>query len=118
MNKGHVKLPDVTVLKQHIAAGMDRGQIAERYGCSRESVRCVLRKAGLIAPRAKPAQQVASHVPRPHRTFRRTKVDILNDRIVFTREVTAGQNGGTMITRTSLPRLSMYVAALQDAKRC
>ena len=110
------KLPDIRVIQQHIDAGMGRVEIATMYGCHPDSLRYVMRKAGIfIAMRAKPEAGPRSAYRPPHQ---RREVEIQPDRIVFTKEVAAGMHGGTMFQRISVPRITSHVAALQDAGRC
>lgn len=110
------KLPDIRVLQQHIANGLGREEIATMYGCHPDSLRYVMRKAGLfIAMRSKPEPGPRPACLPPHL---RREVEIKSDRIVFTREVAAGMHGGTMFQHISVARITAHVAALQDAGRC
>ncbi|NTF87535.1 hypothetical protein G6L46_10405 [Agrobacterium rhizogenes] len=117
MHKGNVKLPDRYVLKQHMENGMERREIAALYNCHPDSVRDALRKAGLIEAKKK---QPPIDGPRPayKPPGNRREIEIRQDRIVFTREVTAGMNGGMTLRRISVPRITSHIAALQDAGRC
>ncbi|MBB3608622.1 hypothetical protein [Rhizobium sp. BK602] len=111
------KLPDAYVLQKHIERGLDGREIAAIYGCHPDSVREVLRKAGLVIRKPKaPPVNGARPAYRPRQE--RNEVELLPDRIVFTREVTAGTYGGMMFQRISVPRISSHIAALQDAGRC
>ena len=110
------KLPDIRVIQQHIDAGMGRVEIATMYGCHPDSLRYVMRRAGIfIAMRTKPEAGPRPAYRPPHQ---RREVEIQTDRIVFTKEVAAGIHGGTMFQRISVPRITSHVAALQDAGRC
>lgn len=110
------KLPDVRVIKEHIDNGLSRVEIATIYGCHPDSLYHVLRKAGLfIAKKGKPDPGPRPAYQLPHL---RKEVEIKSDRIVFTREVTAGSYGGMMFQRISVPRITSHIAALQDAGRC
>ncbi len=110
------KLPDIRVLKQHIDAGMGRIEIATMYGCHPDTLRYVMRKAGLfIAMRSTPDAGTLPAYRPPHL---RRQVEIKPDRVIFTKEVAAGMHGGTMFQRISVPRITSHVAALQDAGRC
>jgi hypothetical protein len=116
MHKGNVKLPDALVLKKHIADGMDAHDIADRYSCTYDSAREALKRHGLLS-------LIASRGPNKptigrRATLERFGVRVMDDKIEFSREMTAGEYGGMVIRRMSLPRVSMYVAALQDAGRC
>ncbi len=111
------KLPDIRVLKQHIDAGMGRVEIATMYGCHPDTLRYVMRKAGLFI-----AMRSTSEPAGPRPGYRlphlRRQVEITPDRVIFTKEVAAGMHGGTMFQRISVPRITSHVAALQDAGRC
>ncbi|MBB3965926.1 helix-turn-helix domain-containing protein [Rhizobium metallidurans] len=105
-----VRLPDASVLKAHVAAGMTRGQIADRYGVHPDTVRITFHRYGIaqLAPRrSSPAQRITRHPVRE-------SITIKSDRIVYVREMVAGENGGTTIRCLSLPKISMHVADLRD----
>ncbi len=113
----HRKMPDAWTLKKHVDDGLDRREIAAIYGCHPDSVYEVLRKARMIIPKPK-----APPVNGPRPAYRppqlRRPIEIMPDKIIFTREVTAGAYGGTMFQRISVPRITSHVAALKDAGRC
>lgn len=110
------KLPDIAVIKQHIDKGLGRVEIAAIYGCHPDSLYNVLRKAGLfVANKSKPEPGPRLAYQPPHL---RRPIEVMSNKIVFTREVTAGAYGGTMFQRISVPRITSHVAALQDAGRC
>ncbi|TXI06090.1 MAG: hypothetical protein E6Q76_10200 [Rhizobium sp.] len=110
------KLPDIRVLKHHVDAGMSGVEIATMYGCHPDTLRYVLRKAGLLIA-IRSTSEAALRPASRHAQLQR-QVEIQPDRVVFTREVTAGMHGGTMFQRISVPRITSHIAALQEAGRC
>jgi transposase len=106
-----VKLPNAAILKSHFEAGMDKAQIASRYGVHRDTVRTTLIRYGIqhldTAPRQSPSRRIT-------RRQVRESVTIQADRVVIIREMVAGENGGTALRCLSLPRISMHVAALRE----
>ncbi|MBB3396844.1 helix-turn-helix domain-containing protein [Rhizobium sp. BK060] len=106
-----VKLPNAAILKSHLEAGLDKAQIAARYGVHRDTVRTTLIRFGIDhldkAPRQSASRRITRHSVRE-------SVTVQADRVVLIREMIAGENGGTALRCLSLPRISMHVAALQE----
>jgi transposase len=107
----NIKLPGAAVLKSHLKSGMDRNQIAERYGVHRDTVSANLAKYKLehLAPaRSEGASRRITRHPV------RESITIEPDRVVIIREMVAGENGGVSLRCMSLPRNSMHIKALQE----
>lgn len=106
-----VKLPNAAVLAAHLKSGMDRNQIADRYGAHRDTVRLALIRYNLVdlapAKTEGPARRITRHLSRE-------MITVQEDRLVILREMVAGEHGGVAIRQLSLPRVSMHVAALQE----
>ncbi|MDM9619105.1 hypothetical protein [Rhizobium sp. S96] len=105
------KLPGTAVLKAHLLSGMDKNQIAERYGVHRDTVTLALEKYKLSylvpAKSEGPSRRITRHAVRE-------SIMLEKDRIVIIREMVAGENGGTSLRCMSLPRNSMHVHALRE----
>jgi transposase-like protein len=105
-------IPSRAILAQHLADGMTISHIAETYGVLHSSVRRRLVRFGLVTAR----QQHPNHVLARSEDIRaeaeeKAGVILKDDRITFMRE-TAWSGCGSKIRPLSLPRPSMYLAAI------
>ena len=90
---------DIDAMKREVRAGYSLQFICDRHGLGRDAVRKLLSKAG---------QQIkASESKRP-------APEPTAQKIVLTKIVTTGENGGISYQRISLPRISMQVAAMEE----
>lgn len=118
MQKGNTKLPNVEVLRKHLEEGMNRSEIAALYRCRPDTVRQVLKRAGLVAEmrEVQPSDRaVVNGKPATgDRKTGRRKMEFEDNRGVSTSNIAARQTAGAAMKRISLPFNSMHAAKLRD----
>ena len=93
------KLPDEK-LRQELAAGRKAAEMAARYGLTANYLHRRIQAIAVSESRGAARVVVSTY---PH--------------IVITKRVTATDNGGIAVAQIRLPRISMHLAALEQARQ-
>ncbi|MGV1867181.1 MULTISPECIES: hypothetical protein [unclassified Rhizobium] len=109
------KIPDIGILQDYIAAGLDLLEIADRCGAKPKTLRQILSKANLKV-RSRTGRQPRHQQPQV--TMNRLPVRLCANRTIFTRRVISSETGATQFIKIPLPRISLHVDQLREDRRC